>query len=163
MSKSTENFPNAPESSGTSSEYELVPADVLRDITLRVRLKPSLHMKAQGVLSALRCHAYTLWSEVRSLFHRIRSQPNKMGCIPIKRLREIWPSQNLPECIATLSSSDCIKQLTERLPWASLSDASLYQEGWEAGALSCVRRLFPEDSSACTGQKYTQTEAHSSR
>ena len=90
-------------------------------------------------LGGLRYRVYTLWLEVRSLCHRMQSESNTLGCVPIKKVGCIPPLRTLPADIARLSSSDCIARLRERLPWVSLSDVSLYQEGWEAGVLFCVR------------------------
>jgi hypothetical protein len=135
---------SVPEFYERTSESVDSPANVPQDTAHSFRPKLLLREKLYSAVLRLRRHGYILWSEFHSLLHRIQFQSNKSGYLPIIRLRDKLPLQSLPADILKLSSSESIGQLVARFQWASLSDVFLYQEGWEAGVLSCLRMVFPE-------------------
>ena len=136
-------------SAAHSCEYRPLPDSVLRDISRQSLPKLSLRMRVQGILIRLQGRAHTFWLEVRSFRYRIQFQSNKTGCVQIVQCRDIPSLRGLPAYMSKVSSSDCIKQLEARYPWVSLSDVSLYQQGWEAGVLSYARTLLAYNEQNC--------------
>jgi|SRR5579864_5573122 len=133
------------------SPSKVSPIDARQDILLPIPRGLSWRKKLRLAVLQLETLACTLWFEVHSFSHRIRLIPPKTESLPIKRFSYTPALQNLPVGISRFSCTDDMRRLTTRFPWASLSDVFLYQEGWEAGVLSCLRNLVP-----CTLQTDTE-------
>jgi hypothetical protein len=107
-----------------------------------------LRMRWQRLWAKQRYRGYTLWCEVRSLFHRIRN--------PRSRTEFLSPSQYLDTTLgrahplkrsATVASIRCIKSVEAEMPWVSLFDMSLVMQGWAEGAAWGVRTASPHTDS----------------
>jgi hypothetical protein len=88
------------------------------------------HFRLQRILVSVRGRAHIFLLELGSFLRRIRSESNKCGYVPISQILGTVPLENQLLNNEIRSSSDYRERVMGLKPWASLSDWSLYLEGW---------------------------------
>lgn len=105
--------------------------------------------------------AYTLWCEVRSLVHRIRTPRSRTGLLlPSEYLDSRLLQNRLVKNSAISASIACIESIKAQMPWVSLFDMSLVLQGWAAGAAWGVCNPLPRIDS-CSEQQGNEASGSS--